>query len=106
MTWNNVAWHEGEGFEVIAEYDQGASYEFDIHLFFKDPQGRFFYGNDSGCSCPTPWENHNKESDYHRVFNVAEVRALIEEDGRNYRWPGNYFYKAVEKAFADSARAE
>jgi hypothetical protein len=40
--------------------DPAASYSFDDFWVFQHiNSGRIFYGSDSGCSCPTPFENEN-----------------------------------------------
>lgn len=46
---------------VIGEIDDpNACYSFDIFMVFQhDASGRIFYGQDSGCSCPTPFENYH-----------------------------------------------
>lgn len=42
-----------------------ASYEFSLVGVWRDPAtGLFWYSSDSGCSCPSPWENHNDLSDF------------------------------------------
>lgn len=43
--------------EIIAEIDTAGSYEFDITLVVRDLEdGKIYWGQDSGCSCPTPFE--------------------------------------------------
>lgn len=48
------------GLEVVAsiEYDAD-SYSFDTRVIWRDKKGRLWTARDSGCSCPTPFENHN-----------------------------------------------
>lgn len=36
------------------------SYQFDLLGLWKSDEG-FFLGTDSGCSCPTPWENVTRD---------------------------------------------
>lgn len=49
---------------TLAEiYDPNACYSFDTFWIFKhDESGRIFYGSDSGCSCPSPFENEHFNS--------------------------------------------
>lgn len=86
---------------IAEDHDPNTHYSFDIHVVFKTRDGRFFYGHDAGCSCPSPWEGYGKPEDFTRVFNLAEVVKLADEQ---HRRPAYAFYKAVEAAFKKSAR--
>lgn len=44
------------GLEIVFCADEGASYEFDMFVVWKDTNGEFYYATDSGCSCPSPFE--------------------------------------------------
>lgn len=61
MGWNDTNPHddpEKKGLEIIADEDSAGSYEFDIFFVFRHVEtGRIFWGRDSGCSCPHPFEN-------------------------------------------------
>lgn len=49
---------EKSGLEVFEYIDTAGSYEFDMFVVWKKlDDGRLFYATDSGCSCPTPFEN-------------------------------------------------
>ena len=45
------------GLKVIGELEKGASYEFDTFVVWQKENGDLVYGTDSGCSCPTPFED-------------------------------------------------
>ena len=46
------------GLSEIGELDfSSGSYEFDYTVVWKDQDGRLWYGEDSGCSCPSPFES-------------------------------------------------
>lgn len=49
------------GLEIVATLDEpDLSYEYNTFLVVKDIYtGRLFYATDSGCSCPTPFENYH-----------------------------------------------
>lgn len=55
----NIYYHpETYGLEIVAEYDSADSYEYDTTVIFRDKEdGRLYYVSDSGCSCPTPFED-------------------------------------------------
>jgi hypothetical protein len=52
---------EEYGFEIIDSVDIADSYAFDILLVVRDKEGNLYYVQDSGCSCPVPFENTDKE---------------------------------------------
>ncbi len=47
--------------EIIHSLDEdNLCYEYNTFLvFLHTPSGRVFYASDSGCSCPTPFEEYN-----------------------------------------------
>ncbi len=54
---------EKYGFTLIAELEFGGSYDFDTHLVFMNHLGLVYYVQDSGCSCPTPFDDINGVDD-------------------------------------------
>ena len=42
---------------IVDRLDNSESYEFDYFVVWKASDGTLFYGEDSGCSCPTPFED-------------------------------------------------
>jgi hypothetical protein len=90
------------GLEILSEIEpKDLSYEFEMFVVWRDPKSReLFYAQDSGCSCPTPFEDFrdrdsltridranleqfeqevmswNKGSDYYRVP-IDEKQKLI-----------------------------
>lgn len=56
------------------------SYEFDLFAVFYNPDNmEYWTGEDSGCSCPSPWEdNFNPETDLKGPYTFTE--ALRELD--------------------------
>lgn len=52
------------GLEEIMSKDIARSYEFNLCILWRHTaSGRLFYGFDSGCSCPTPYENDSFDVD-------------------------------------------
>lgn len=55
---------EDHGLEVFGELDEpNLSYEFHMLVVWKDASGRLWYAEDSGCSCPSPYEDYHSTSD-------------------------------------------
>ena len=52
------------GLSVVAELEDPAACDsFDTVIVWKDAQGNYFWDHDSGCSCPTPFEDINSVAD-------------------------------------------
>lgn len=60
------------GLTKVAEIDTAGGYEFDITVVFRKEDGSFWYAQDSGCSCPTPFEDHGLDS----LTPVTDLAAL------------------------------
>lgn len=84
MGWNRPdVYYNPEEFdlEIIGSLDDPeASYSFDLLVVWKHEDGRVFWASDSGCSCPSPFE------DYTSLESLSEVT--------DYTWPE--FQKEVE----------
>ena len=47
---------EQHGLTQYGEVEFAGGYEFDLLVVWRDAEGRFYYADDSGCSCPVPFE--------------------------------------------------
>jgi hypothetical protein len=70
------------GLELVGEIEYSSgSYEFDTRIILKDADGKFFMARDSGCSCPTPFEDFESLSDLETptiAFLMNEVSKEME----------------------------
>lgn len=49
---------KAEGLTEVAQLDYSdGCYEFDLRIVWQDKEGRLWTERDSGCSCPTPFED-------------------------------------------------
>lgn len=72
----NVYYHpEKLGLTIVDEIDMGGGYDFDMHVVWVDHEGRYYFESDSGCSCPTPFEDYDL-SNMEPLTN-AQVRARV-----------------------------
>lgn len=50
------------GLTTIGEIDYSTGcYEFDLTVVWRDAPGQLYYGDDSGCSCPSPFEGQGMD---------------------------------------------
>jgi len=90
------------GLELLDELEfSDRSYCFDTLVVWRDTEGRVFAARDSGCSCPSPFENYNDLSSFTRIFSVADLEEFFHTyDGNNYPTVED---KAAFKATVQSA---
>ena len=65
MSWDSNPYYHPEqyGLTEIGELDNGGSYEFDkLVIWQQDATGLLYYDTDSGCSCPTPFDDCTLET--------------------------------------------
>lgn len=88
-----LAWHttgiwdnpQDFGLTMVKDVDIADSYEFDMIAIWKTEDGRYLIGTDSGCSCPTPFENT-------KVEDLTEVRTLADvADFARATWSDSYY---------------
>jgi hypothetical protein len=48
---------EAFGLTIVAELENGGSYEFDTIVVWRRDSGQLLWATDAGCSCPTPFED-------------------------------------------------
>lgn len=67
---------EKSGLSIVASVDLADSYEFDTWVVWKDTKKHFYWAHDSGCSCPTPFEDYDTIESLHELalhnFNILE----------------------------------
>ena len=86
---NNPYYHpKVHGLEIVAEHDfSDGCYQFDLRVVWKDEKGRHFTARDSGCSCPSPFEDYHSVKDLERLTSLVplkeEYRTATNESYRN-----------------------
>lgn len=68
---------ENHNVEIVGEIDYYEEpYEFDLTVVWRrKDDGKLLYADDSGCSCPTPFEDHRFEDG---DFTVASAHQISE----------------------------
>lgn len=80
------------GLEMIAFDEPNLDYEYNIACFFANGNGQVYFATDSGCSCPTPFEDRYSGTtqaqcfaNMERVENGEHARSLLKSWGKPYR---------------------
>jgi hypothetical protein len=63
----------------VAEIDLGSEpYGFHLGGIFFDPYlQKFWWGTDSGCSCPSPWDYKGSTADLEGPYTINEVLSVM-----------------------------
>jgi hypothetical protein len=76
---------EAYGFEYVCEVELSEPcYSFDCLRVLKNKDG-YWLGTDSGCSCPTPFEDYHDENDLTGPLTAEQVH-----EEANSLWDGEY----------------
>lgn len=93
MSYENIYYNpEKFDLEIVEVHDfSDGNYCFDYRVIWKDNNGKLYTARDSGCSCPSPFE------DYAKVADLEDFSAshLIEE-AREEAIRGNYSGDPIE----------
>lgn len=85
---------EDFGLEVVGSFEWSEPcYSFDTLAVWKERRGRYWIGEDSGCSCPSPFENihdvNQLDGPYTKDGLRKRIDSLIEERTAN-DWQDGY----------------
>ncbi len=85
---------EEVGFEIFDEIETGGSWEFTTTAIFRNKEtGKLYYSQDSGCSCPTPFDG----------VTVDDLIPLVSETFEEFKKAvkEHHSYEANESDFFD-----
>ena len=60
-------------------------YTFDFRVVWKDNEGQLYTARDSGCSCPSPFEDYTDLAMLDRV-SLSELEAIVREEVKEDDW--------------------
>lgn len=76
--WNSNIYYNPDhfGLETVGEVEYSSGiYEFDTIVVWRDPKtNEVFAQQDSGCSCPSPFEDHNRKT----LIPITKAQDLID----------------------------
>lgn len=68
------------GLTVLGEIEwRDESYEFDLTVVWKNAAGQLYYADDSGCSCPMPFEDFAGIADLTHVVKFQDLLDHLQE---------------------------
>ena len=84
--------------EILCTLDEAISYEFNMLVVWRHlPTGKLYWATDSGCSCPTPFENHCSLDSLNSLGNVTEWMSF-ERAVRDFPVPAHERQDLLSKA--------
>jgi hypothetical protein len=101
----NAYYHpEALGLTVVAELEfSDMNYCYDTRVVWKDESGTLYTARDSGCSCPTPFEDYTSVESLERA-NLRELEDEVAFEKKSaYR--GNPGFDSESRDFLDTVRA-
>lgn len=72
------------GLEMICFDEPDLCYEYNTLCYWATKDGRIYSASDSGCSCPTPFEAHDKDTTedvletLERVGSIEHAKAIFD----------------------------
>jgi hypothetical protein len=88
---------EDHGLRIVAElHEPDMCYEFNMLVVWMDKDGEAYYAQDSGCSCPSPFENYHSIADLTPLnsHSIADLERAAREMDRS---GADVFLREVEK---------
>jgi len=86
MTYNPYYSPKELGLEMLAFDQPDLSYEYDTLCFWANEAGQVFTARDSGCSCPTPFEDYEGETQEEVTQKLERVSGTIDADNTLRFW--------------------
>ena len=72
--------------EIVECFEEEPDYSFDMFVIWRHKDGTIYVAQDSGCSCPSPFENFGSLED---LTKFSDSKSLIEEFDSWNRGYGN-----------------
>lgn len=89
------------GLEIVGEFEfSEPNWSFDTLVVWKEKRGRYWIGTDSGCSCPSPFEDITDVNDLDGPYTKDGLRKRLDfivDERADDRWG---YSKAVLKKSA------
>lgn len=91
------------GLEMISFEEPGLSYEFNTLCFWSNGQGMVYSASDSGCSCPTPFEDYEGENQNEVLQKLERVGSKEQAEQIFDSWNGRRDNQKLPQCEKDEA---
>lgn len=69
---------EDFGLTIVDEIEwRDEPYEFDLTVIWKDKSGKYWIADDSGCSCPSPFEDYHTLESLDGPHNKRGIESIL-----------------------------
>lgn len=85
------------GLEIVATHDQPRCYDFDLFVVWKDINDDLYWAYDSGCSCPSPFENYTAVSDLEHGTKAELLKDYEEWCKSRYSLDANEHFNMLDR---------
>lgn len=81
------------GLEIVGELEWSEPcYDFDMTVVWKEKRGTYWIGDDSGCSCPSPFEDITEKDELDGPYTKDGVRSALKYRVQERCGPNYYGY--------------
>jgi hypothetical protein len=80
MSWDDNPYYKPEayGLEIVGDIDwDQESYEFNMTVVWKEGRGKYYIADDSGCSCPAPFERVTSKEGLDGPMNKRSLESAL-----------------------------
>lgn len=71
---------EEYGLTVVKDVEwRDESFEFCMTVLWRDAAGKFYAASDSGCSCPSPFEDYRSVADLTPIESLGDLLAVCKQ---------------------------
>jgi hypothetical protein len=81
---------EDFGLEIVLVVEATPCYDFNMFVVWRDADGHFYAATDSGCSCPSPFEDLTLAELKRQEYGVDELHTLLSD------WVGENPYALID----------
>lgn len=87
------------GLEIVAEVEWSPPcYDFDLTVIWVDGNDTYYWASDSGCSCPTPFEDYTSLDSLESGTKWDAMRYLTDQRNTHYNGDSDYAAQQVANA--------
>lgn len=87
---------ESFGLTQVGEIEKSdGCYQFDLIVVWKQARGKYWIGQDSGCSCPSPFENIGDVNELDGPYNKEGLRKRL-----NHIMETDLYYQITKAEYA------